>query len=91
MTHAGSEGFAAATQTHSRITTVSRRKATAPTQRRSESRRGLRHELGEEQVAEQHPEREDQAQLEGVRRGVRIDTLDHGLDEGVRDRAANGP
>ena len=37
MTQAGSEGFAAATQTHSRMTTVSSKKATAPTHRTSES------------------------------------------------------
>ena len=41
ITHAGSEGFAAATHTHSRITTVSSRNATAPTQCRSEGFAGL--------------------------------------------------
>ena len=64
---------------------MSRRKATAPTHRTSESRRRLRHELREEQVAEQHPEREDQPQLERVRRGVRVDAFDHRLDEAVGD------
>ena len=42
---------------------------------------GLVHELGEEEVAEQHPQREDQAELEGVRGRVRVDTFDHGLDQ----------
>ena len=46
---------------------------------------GLLDELREEQVAEEHPDGEDQAQLEGVGRRVRVDALDEGLDEAVGD------
>ncbi len=46
---------------------------------------GLLHELREEQVAEEHADGEHQAQLERVRRRVRVDAFDEGLDEAVGD------